>query len=184
MSDTKEKIVATADQLLRTKGYNAFSYKDISAPLSIKNAAIHYHFPAKADLGIAVVEREISIFSAKAAIWASLPEDEQIAQLFVVFERYNRQGNICLVASLASDFKTLEPAMQEKVQEMSDNVLTWLTNCLNAGRSKGILKFPGEPFTRALLIITNLQSSLLMTRIKGQAIFRQITAQLLDDLRS
>lgn len=182
--DTKEKIVETADRLVRARGYNAFSYKDISAPLSIKNAAVHYHFPAKADLGIAVVEREISGFIVKTAEWAALPEDEQIMKLFEVFERYSRDENICLVASLASDFKTLEPAMQAKVREMSDNILSWLTACLEAGRNKGLLKFTGPAAIRALLIITNLQSSLLMSRIKGQVIFRQITGQLLEDLRS
>ncbi len=60
MSDTRETIIALADQLIRTKGFNAFSYADISAPLDIKNAAIHYHFPNKADLGIAVIEQEIA----------------------------------------------------------------------------------------------------------------------------
>ncbi|MBB4046226.1 AcrR family transcriptional regulator [Bacteroides reticulotermitis] len=38
-----------ADELIKTIGYNAFSYADISKQLNIKNAAIHYYFPTKSD---------------------------------------------------------------------------------------------------------------------------------------
>ena len=184
MSDTKEKIVLTADQLVRKKGFNAFSYKDISGPLEIKNAAVHYHFPAKMDLGIAVIDREIAGFLSKVKEWNLLPEDKQLQKLFAVFSNHNKQDNICLVASLATDFKTLEAPMQEKVQEMSAHILSWLTTCLENGNKKGIFKFTGPASTRALILITNLQSSLLLARIMGPAVFQQITDQLLEDLRS
>ena len=48
--NTKEQIVDTALQLLMQRGMNGFSYSDISEPLGIKNAAVHYHFPSKAKL--------------------------------------------------------------------------------------------------------------------------------------
>ena len=50
VSDTREKIVDKAFQLMLQRGINGFSYRDISEPLGIKNAAIHYHFPNKVDL--------------------------------------------------------------------------------------------------------------------------------------
>ena len=55
MLPTRKKIVVIADQLIRNKGYNAFSYADIASKLNIKNAAIHYHFQSKAVLGKAVI---------------------------------------------------------------------------------------------------------------------------------
>ena len=56
MSSTKQQITLLADELIRSNGYNAFSYSDISKPLGIKNAAIHYHFPSKPDLALEVVK--------------------------------------------------------------------------------------------------------------------------------
>ena len=47
MSITREKILELGENLIRTKGYNAFSYQDISSKLGIKNAAVHYYFPTK-----------------------------------------------------------------------------------------------------------------------------------------
>ncbi|HEU4554463.1 MAG TPA: TetR/AcrR family transcriptional regulator, partial [Chitinophaga sp.] len=71
--NTREKIIELADHLIRTKGFNAFSYADISAPLAIKNAAVHYHFPTKADLGISVIERELQGMALQQRKWDKLP---------------------------------------------------------------------------------------------------------------
>jgi len=59
-SDTAEQILDLAETLIQTRGYSAFSYQDIADSLGIRKASIHYHFPSKTDLGIAVVEATIS----------------------------------------------------------------------------------------------------------------------------
>jgi len=56
-TDTRTQILDIAEQLARQRGFSGFSYRDISQPLGIRNAAVHYHFPTKADLGIALLER-------------------------------------------------------------------------------------------------------------------------------
>jgi TetR/AcrR family transcriptional repressor of nem operon len=45
--DTKKRILDMAEDLLLTRGFNAFSYQHISSELGMKNAAIHYHYPKK-----------------------------------------------------------------------------------------------------------------------------------------
>ncbi|HKI87734.1 MAG TPA: TetR/AcrR family transcriptional regulator, partial [Draconibacterium sp.] len=62
MSVTREKILELGENLIRTRGYNAFSYQDISSELGIKNAAIHYYFPSKKNLGTSIVKTNIQRF--------------------------------------------------------------------------------------------------------------------------
>jgi TetR/AcrR family transcriptional repressor of nem operon len=62
MSLTREKILELGEDLLLTKGYNAFSYQDISKELGIKNAAVHYYFPAKENLVTSIVKNNILRF--------------------------------------------------------------------------------------------------------------------------
>ena len=52
MNDTRSEIIRLGSELIRSIGYNSFSYADISKALNIKNAAIHYYFPSKSDLGV------------------------------------------------------------------------------------------------------------------------------------
>jgi TetR/AcrR family transcriptional repressor of nem operon len=57
VSDTRERLLDVAERLTQTKGFNGFSYLDLADEVGIKNSSIHYHFNAKVDLAIALVER-------------------------------------------------------------------------------------------------------------------------------
>ena len=54
---TSQKIVDVATDLIKVRGYNAFSYQDISSLVGIRKASVHHHFSTKGDLGSAVVRR-------------------------------------------------------------------------------------------------------------------------------
>src|ERR1700733_8531548 len=57
-------ILNVAERLAQTRGYNGFSYADISAQLGVTKASLHYHFPTKAELGRALIERYRTLFGA------------------------------------------------------------------------------------------------------------------------
>ncbi|HEY6902347.1 MAG TPA: TetR/AcrR family transcriptional regulator, partial [Puia sp.] len=78
MAETREQIIELADELIRTRGFNAFSYSDISGPLAIRNSAVHYHFPTKVDLGEAVIEAELQRVADIRRELGGLPGDEQL----------------------------------------------------------------------------------------------------------
>ncbi|MCY4123811.1 MAG: TetR/AcrR family transcriptional regulator, partial [Pseudomonas sp.] len=62
---TRDALIQTAEGLMRTKGYAAFSYADLADAVGIRKASIHYHFPTKEDLGIAIVEEYVSRVEAE-----------------------------------------------------------------------------------------------------------------------
>jgi len=55
--DTAQRILDIAERLVQTRGYNGFSYADIAQAMKVTKASLHYHFPAKADLGARLIER-------------------------------------------------------------------------------------------------------------------------------
>ena len=64
---TAARILDAAEDLVQVRGFNGFSYADISAELGITKAALHYHFAAKADLGQALIARYTSRFAGELA---------------------------------------------------------------------------------------------------------------------
>ncbi len=180
--ETKDKIVALADEFIREKGYNAFSYKDIADTLALRNAAIHYSFPTKEALGVQVVNRELDLFTLHQASWLSLAPQERLKKLFDRFEAYNCQRLICLMGSLSPDFETLPVLLQGKVRELSNRLLDWLSAVLQEGRSLGQLHFAGDAYDRSLIIMSDLMASLLLARVLGQDTFQRISTQSLKDI--
>ena len=103
MNATRDQIITLADDLIRTRGFNAFSYADIAGRLNVRNAAIHYYFPSKADLGISVVDNELAAMARLKVEGVDLPGDEQLKTLIRTFFSSSRKGRICLTGSLTPD---------------------------------------------------------------------------------
>ena len=89
---------------------------------------------------------------------------------------------MCLMGSLSTDFETLPAAVRSKVKELSNVILDWLTDILEEGRLQGLLNFEGSPYDRSLLIMSDLMSSLLLSKVLGTDAFIRISTQLLKDL--
>jgi TetR/AcrR family transcriptional regulator, transcriptional repressor for nem operon len=41
----RDQLLDHARNLLMTRGYNGFSYRDLSALVGVKTSSIHYYFP-------------------------------------------------------------------------------------------------------------------------------------------
>src|ERR1700723_2046302 len=63
-TDAATAILDAAERLAQTRGYNGFSYADIATQLGVTKASLHYHFPSKAELGRALIERYRGVFAA------------------------------------------------------------------------------------------------------------------------
>ena len=179
--ETKVEILDLAEDLLLNRGFNGFSYANISSALKIKNAAIHYYFPSKADLGVAIIQRARERF-------ASWTQDERISgnsakeKLEAFFRSYLRfleaGQQVCLGGALETDFKTLPPEMQVETQKFATEILVWMEGVLEEGREEHIFSFPGEARDQGILILSSLQGALQMTRAVGSSCLHLAMAQI------
>lgn len=182
--ETKDEIIYLADQLIRKRGFNAFSYADIAGPMDIRPPAIHHHFPVKSDLGISVIDKELQRIATLRADFAGLPGGERLKKIVEGFYHSSRQGSICLTGSLTPDYETLSSPLQTSIREMCDATLALMTDCLKKGRKDGSLSFKGDAADRALLVLSSLLSSLLFARVLGEEVFDRMIDQLFADLGS
>lgn len=178
--DTKQQILDIAENLLLDRGYNGFSYKDISAALNVRNASIHYHFPKKTDLGVAIIQRAIHRFQKWADYigskdFSNAKKLDEYCQLFKIF--VDRQ-QVCLGGALETDFKTLPEEMQEQIRYFTSTVYRWLESFLAAGKKKGDFNFPGTAKDQALLIVAGLQGVIQIVRVTSPASFDAAVKQI------
>jgi len=182
MRSTKESIIQLADDLIRRRGYNAFSYKDISKVLSIKNAAIHYHFPTKSDLGAAVIDLHIQKIEQFIRSVASLSASEKLEAFLSIYDEIQASNKVCLVGTLASDWDTIDPKIQQKLTAFASMVGDWLTGIMEDGQKDGSLIIKGDARTKALLVITSVMAAAQLARIMGPESFLRVKNALLNEL--
>ena len=185
MSVTRERIIELGEDLIRTSGYNAFSYQDISSELGIKNAAVHYYFPSKDNLGTGILKTNIQRFEEMTENMDNkhFNEWQKLETFMKIYIRSNREAKICLIGSLGPDFSTLNAPMQYELKKLTEIILDWLTENLRTGRENGLFVFKGEPRDKALVVFSNMVAGLQLARILDKNDFKSIYQAVLDDLK-
>lgn len=164
-----QAILDIAEKLVQTRGYNGISYADIAAQLGVTKASLHYHFPSKANLGCALIERyHISFDAALNAIGQqeSRPEDK-LRQYAALYQAVLNNERMCLCGMLAAEYATLPDAMKMRLAAFFDANERWLANVLGAGLRTGVFRFHDSPNERARLLLGALEGAMLIARSYG-----------------
>jgi TetR/AcrR family transcriptional repressor of nem operon len=185
-TDTREKILDQAEALFQERGFNGFSYADISSPLGVKNAAIHYHYPAKADLGAAVVQR----YRERLRSYAGHLDDKYGSDPLRLLDGYiaiprsflDKSELGCPMGILEAEYPNLPDDMQQQTLALADELRQWLTRILERGRRLGIFSFEGPAKEKALLVAAALQGAMLMANTGSRQLFSTTVKQLKRDL--
>jgi len=172
-SDTAEQILDLAETLIQTRGYSAFSYQDIADSLGIRKASIHYHFPSKADLGIAVVDRYVARFGGALVAIAADQSQPSMAMLDVYVEPYagfaKTPDRICLCGALSGEILALPAELRSRVDGFFRTHQEWLAGILKRGAARGEFTLAAPPAKVARFIFSALQGALLVRRTTGDA---------------
>ncbi len=164
------KILDLAVEFIQTRGYNAFSYRDLSRAIGIKTSSIHYYFPSKEDLGkTAIIRYGEGFNNALLQIDAEVDDPKLKLVLYaeLVSNTLKSGKRICLCGMLATDFFTLPASLQEQVKGFYADNEAWLTKVLQAGRDAGTFRFEGSPKQKAQTIFALFEGALISARIFG-----------------
>lgn len=182
--DTSEEILNAAEELLQRRGYNAFSYHHIAVQLGVRNAAIHYHFKAKEDLGVALVRR----YQDRFRQWVRTTDgmDSAWARLQAYFQTYidflEADCKCCPGGVLGTEFHAIPEGMREQARLLMRDMYEWLVRTLEFGCEQKDFRFAGRPEDKAVEIGAALQGGLQIARVAGPERFHQVLAQLSLDL--
>jgi TetR/AcrR family transcriptional repressor of nem operon len=161
------QILDAAQQMVQTRGYNGFSYADVSAEVGLRKASIHYHYPSKTDLCLALVARYREDAERKRA-WID-GYAEGVDHKLVLYAHIKRDmlrdgGRICLCGALTLDLLTLPESVHAAARAYFIESETWLAGVLEEGRAAGMLRFDGSSETQAQGFQSALAGAMLMAR--------------------
>ncbi|MEM6252930.1 MAG: TetR/AcrR family transcriptional regulator [Cyanobacteria bacterium P01_D01_bin.156] len=183
MKETAQQILDVAQDLVRCRGYSAFSYADISAQVGIRKASIHYHFPTKEALVQALVQRYRTAFQERLkGIESTEPDPQKQLQQFVALYRSGlSECQICLCGMLSVEIEILADPIQQEVRAFLSDTKTWLKDVLAAGAAAGCLQPRVSPETEASLLLATIQGAQLFARTAAdsEAMFNGIANPLL-----
>src|SRR5262249_16482048 len=147
------------------------SYRDLADQVGIKTASIHYHFPTKGDLAVAMVENHREQFKkAQDQLDADETDPRRRLEQFVRLFQANTIGcdnRMCLAAILAleaGEQETLPEGVGQAVQRLFAQNEAWLAKLLEEGRKARKFHFKGPPEATARSFFSSLEGALLTAR--------------------
>jgi TetR/AcrR family transcriptional repressor of nem operon len=184
-TDTPQRILDVAEQLVQTRGFNGFSYADIAGALGVTKASLHYHFRGKADLGASLVERyERNFLAALASIDAEAADARaKLRRYAAIYGKVLQADRMCLCGMLAAEFGTLPDEMRARMRHFFDENERWLVATLKQGKKEKSLRFTGSPADTARALVGSLEGAMMLARSYGEpARFRTVSERLLAEL--
>ena len=165
--DTTDRILDAAQDLVQTCGFNAFSYRDVAEKIHIRTASIHYHFPKKDDLALALIRRYHEQFVdtlRQIGQRESRPEYRLAAYMGLFSDLSSRGERLCLFAVFSADAASLSEDVQAEIRSFYDTNVDWIASVIERGRQAGSFAFSGSSPEMARGIFALLEGEILVRR--------------------
>lgn len=175
--DTRQRIMDAARSTVQALGYNALSFRELAKQVGLKSASIHYHFPAKGDLGAALARRytdEAAAFFA-ALLAADEDTDSCMRQYTAVFRAALENDNrMCLCGIMNAEHDALPEQVRREVDRFTEVNVAWLQALLARGAGPADAAALRQ---RALALFAAIGGAQLVARGRGDmALFDQSLA--------
>ena len=185
LNQTNQQILYYARNFLQCRGYNGFSYKDISQKLGIKNAAIHSYYPKKEDLVAALLEATRNKLAADIAQMVEIgcSSREQLQYYFdYALKEFDEGKSICPPGSVILDFEELPEKVKKQNLLLIDDILIWISRVLKTGLEQGEFNFSGPVDVRAELVVETLMGARQLSSIRGRKTLVRSISLIKSDL--
>lgn len=163
--DTKEMILKVARSTAQARGYGGLSFRELAKEVGIKSASLHYHFPTKADLAVALARRYADDADhLLAALFASSQDPTTLFRGFTAAFRSAlvNDNRMCLYGLLSAERDELPPEVRVEVERFAEINVRWLTKLL-ALRGKSAK----EAHRQALALFAAIEGAQLVARGRG-----------------
>ncbi|WP_299047266.1 TetR/AcrR family transcriptional regulator [uncultured Tateyamaria sp.] len=170
--DTQTRLLDHAETLARTRGFDGFSFADLALSTEIRKASVHYHFPAKADLSLALIARYRGVFLEKLH-GISQAEPTAGARVLAFLDLYRAASDggrsLCLCVALSVTQRALPDAARAELAAFHRDVTAWLEPVFRLAQADGSLRHVTDPRAEASAAMAQVEGAQIMARAARDA---------------
>lgn len=178
-SPKAEELLDIAERYIRTVGYSNFSFRDLAQAANIKSASVHYHYPTKEALALAVARRcaRVALENLGDPDAPLLSAEQQLDKLYACFEQaLTADGQVCPFGVLGAEYRVLPPALQAEVRQFFNACAGWLVSVFKRVPALAAAD-PALLHARANMVIAAIEGSLLIVRCAGDQVLLKSVLQ-------
>jgi TetR/AcrR family transcriptional repressor of nem operon len=177
ITSKRDQILDVSEAMIRSVGFNGFSTRDVAEAVGIKAASVHYHFPVKADIGVAVTERYTRRFLQDLGDPTAFDGDAKkvIARYVTSFRRaLVRDEKLCLCAVLGAEIGSLPSEVGSNTRIFFERNIEWLKSALMACRLTD-----AKAKAYAIHVLSSLEGAMIVSKtMTDEGVFESVAKTL------
>ncbi|MDP9127198.1 MAG: TetR/AcrR family transcriptional regulator [Pseudomonadota bacterium] len=175
-TDTKQKLIQTALELIWKSSYGSVSVDDICKASDVKKGSFYHFFPSKVDLAIAAMEESHGIMKPLydgifSPATPPLKRFERLAEF--IFEKQAeaaaKYGRVCgcPCASLASEMSGQEEGIRKKFEDVAFRQELYYENAIRDMMAENLLPKTIDVKVKAQEVYAYILGQLMIARIQN-----------------
>ena len=168
--DTREQLLDAAESAARSRGYDAFSYADLSKIVGIRKASIHHHFPAQADLALELLQcyRNRFVETLRSIDDSHAAAGTRLRSYLDVYRNALQGGNaVCLCVAFSAARDSFGSAVLSELDRFHGNGIEWFETVFRLGLEDGTIVDTGSPEQEEAATMALVEGAQLMARAAG-----------------
>lgn len=179
----RDEILDVTESMIRDRGYNAVSAREVADAVAIKSSSVHYYFPNKSDMVSAVVQRYTENFlNALGAPdqFANAARADVVVYYISAFRRALTEDNkLCLCAVLGAETGGLPQEVSDGTRAFFTKNINWLSLALDSTRDQVESDRKETNLNQATHILASLEGAMIISQTMGDIIyFDRVASQL------
>ena len=165
--DTRTALLDSAERAARQRGFDAFSYADLSREVGIRKASIHHHFPVKADLAFGLIERYALRFSETLANIDRNHDraaDKLRDYVRVYRDALSEGSQLCLCVAFSAGRESLSDPVLTELNQFHEDSVAWLEQVFVLAQEDGSIRGLDSPKSEASAALALMEGAQLMAR--------------------
>lgn len=198
-SDTKQKLLNTAVELIWENSYGSVSVDDICNRAAVNKGSFYYAFKSKSDLAAAAYEdhwnkkRDLmdGLFSSQIPPLERLEKycDRIVQDQTAKYEKFGKMCG-CPFASIGSELSTQDEQIRRKAHELSERTMKYVASALRDADMEGSvhIKDPVESardvfcYTTGLMAQAKIENDPTVLKCLKDGVFRLVGASAVPAL--
>ena len=184
---TALKLLDAAEQMIKVRGFNAFSFRDLQQEVGVKTSTIHYYFSTKTDLADAAVakffdQHKLALHTLDQEQPSTIKRLLSVADFFVANAK---KGEFCLGGMLTSDLRALDNRTSARLGEFFQHFHQWLEDTLIQGIDNGEISPGIDPAKFSRVFIASLEGGMLISRVsQDDGYYQSLLSNLIEQLNN
>lgn len=166
--DTKTNLLDAAERAVRARGFDGFSYADLSADVGITKATIHHHFASKATLAVALMKRYYTDLEMACAEIDQEHTTGATRLRALIARYYGALGggqSLCLCVSFSTSTQSLSAETISEMNRFRSMMIDWLSTVFAQGKEDGTIRNVLDPKSEAAAALSLLEGAQLAARV-------------------